>query len=185
MPLSSLEIKYFGSDHFQTVLDTTRYIFCPVYHVALHFPHWKNFEACVCWQDMCVVTLLFGFFHTDKVPTKMIFYTVVDKILKFTGDVTDLQLPQCDTNVKLVLTVAVLLWLNEGSDFKNKANNGDKFTNMVIPKLLLRFHLFFFFWLRFHLNSRSAQLEPLPSLGMAENKKYSYIIEYMHFFNLG
>ena len=33
--------------------------------------------------------------------------------------------------------------------------------------------------------SRSAQLEPLPSLGMAENKKYSYIIEYMPFFDLG
>ena len=68
--------------------------------------------------------------------------------------------------------------LNEGSDLKkkkNKAITGDKFTNMVIPKLLLRFHL----------NSRSAQLEPLPCLDMAENKKNSYIIEYLHFFDLG
>ena len=58
---------------------------------------------------MCVVTLLFGFLHIENVPTKMTFYTVVDKILKFLGDVTDLQLPQYVTNVYLVLTVAVVM----------------------------------------------------------------------------
>ena len=43
MPLSSNQ--RFWIRYFSTVLDTSRYIFCPVHHVGLPFPHWKNFEA--------------------------------------------------------------------------------------------------------------------------------------------
>ena len=46
------------------MLDTSRYIFCPVYHVALPFPHWKNFKAC--HFPPCLTLCFFVFFHIDK-----------------------------------------------------------------------------------------------------------------------